>query len=511
MANVTNKKSNIQVVPFVPRKNYRNDALNTDFYEFTMANALFLLGKKDTQLVFDCFFRKNPGPEGHESGYSISAGQEQLTEFLLNYHFDEIACEYLLYKGMDPAFVSYLSTYRWKGTMYAMPEGTVAYPNEQMVRIKCDMTGAILIETYLLQTMNFNSLITTKATKIVQATENGNVMEFGGRRAQGPSASLLGARAAILGGCSGTANCIAEIVYGSEVPSKGTVAHAYIQFFPTEYDAFKSLADIYPDNVSLLIDTYNIFESGAINTIKIDDYLIEKYPNDPNKRVKSVRIDSGDLAYGAKRLRKMFDKAGKPYIKIIVSNGLKEQSIHSLCTEQRAPIGGWGVGENLITASDCPVFGGVYKLVAVLGEDGKWHAKMKCSDTLEKAIIPGYKMLYRLYDEDGKGYLDLIAMEDEVIEVGKPIKVYTTDLRDPRKEYTITPKVIKPLLVPYIVDGKLACDMPSITEIRDYIKDQLENQVWEEELRTENPHRHFVDMTERVYQLRSDMYQKLHG
>lgn len=511
MANVTNKDANIKVFPFVPQKNYRNDALNTDFYEFTVANGLFLLGKKDTQLVFDCFFRKNPGPEGQETGYSISAGQEQLTDFLLNYRFDETACDYLLYKGMHPDFVSYLSTYRWKGDMYAMPEGTVAYPNEAMVRIKCDPIGAILIETYLLQTMNFNSLITTKATRIVQATGNGNVMEFGGRRAQGASASLTGARAAILGGCSGTANCLAEMVYGPEVPSRGTVPHAWIQFFPSEYEAFKALADIYPDNVSLLIDTYNIFESGAINTIKVDDYLIQKYPNDPNKRVKSVRIDSGDLAYGAKRLRKIFDKAGKPYIKIVVSNGLKEQSIHSLRFEQNAPIDGWGVGENLITASDCPVFGGVYKLVAVLEEDGQWHAKMKCSDTLEKAIIPGYKMLYRVYDEDGKGYLDLIAMEDETIELGKPIKVYTTDLTDTRREYTITPNVIKPLLVPYIVDGKLVRDMPSVTEIRDYIKDQLENQVWEEELRSTYPHRHFVDMTERVYQLRLDMYQKLHG
>lgn len=510
MANVTTQNKALEVIPFVPRKDYRNDALNMDFYELTMANALFLLGMKDVTLVFDCFFRKNPGPENAESGYSISAGQEQLTEFLLNYHFDEVACEFLLAKGMHPDFVSYLSTYRWNGTMYAMPEGTVAYPNEQMVRIKCDAVGAILIETYLLQTMNFNSLITTKATRIVRATRNGNVMEFGGRRAQGASASLFGARAAILGGCTGTANCLAEIVFGQPVKAVGTVAHAWVELFPTEYEAFKAFADIYPDNVSLLIDTYNIFESGALNTIKVDDYLTQKYPDDENKRVKSVRIDSGDLAYGAKKLRKMFDAAGKPYIKIVVSNGLKENSLYDLRVGQNAPIDSYGVGENLITASDCPVFGGVYKLVAVLGADG-WEPRMKCSDTLEKAIIPGYKMLYRLYDEDGKGYLDLIAMDDEVIEVGRPIKVYTTDLTDPRREYTITPKVIKPLLVPYIVDGKLVRNMPSVAEIRDYIKDQLENQVWEEELRMVKPHRHFVDMTERVYQLRSDMYQKLHG
>lgn len=500
----------IIVTPFIPRKDYRNDALNTDFYEFTMANGLYRLGMHNMQLVFDCFFRSNPGPKGKESGYSISAGQEQLTDFLLAYHFDEIACDYLLYKGMDPEFVKYLSTYKWNGSMYAMPEGTVAYPNEQLVRIKCDAIGAILIETYLLQTMNFNSLITTKSTKIVRAAENSGVMEFGGRRAQGASASLFGARAAILGGCVGTANCLAEIAFGEPVTALGTIAHAWVELFPTEWESFKAIADLYPDNVSILIDTYSIFGSGVPNTLKLDDYLIEKYPNDPNKRVKSVRIDSGDLAYESKKLRKIFDEAGKPYIKIVASNGLTEDTIRSMREEEGSKIDSYGVGENLITASDCPVFGGVYKLVAVENE-GKWEPKMKCSNSLEKAIIPGYKMVYRLYDEEGRGYLDLIAMEDEVIEVGKSIKVYTTDLTDTKKEYTITPKVVKPLLVPYIADGKLVRNMPTVTEIKNYIKNQLENEVWPEELRTHNPHRHYVDMTEKVYNLRTKMYEELHG
>lgn len=501
----------IEVTPFVPTRNYRNDALNTDFYEFKMANALYVLGLHKKQLVFDCFFRKNPGPKGTESGYSICAGQEQLTEFLMNYHFDEVACNYLQYKGMDPEFVEYLANYKWNGTMYAMPEGTVCYPNTQLVRIQCDAIGAILIETYLLQTMNFNSLITTKATKIVRATDNGNVMEFGGRRAQGPSASLIGARASILGGAIGTANCLAEIVYGAEVQAMGTIAHAWIELFPTELDAFKAFANVYPESVSILIDTYNILKSGAINTIKLDDYLIEKYPDDPNKRVKSVRIDSGDLAYGARKLRKIFDDAGKPYIQIVASNGLDEKSLRSLVSEQHSPIDSWGVGENLITSSDCPVFGGVYKLVAVQEDDGSWRYTMKCSDTLEKAIIPGLKKVYRLYDEDGYGYLDLIALHDEVIEVGKPIKVYTTNIKDTQKEYTITPNKVEPLLVPYIIDGELVREMPSISEIRDYIKDQLENKVWPEELRSEYPHTHFVDMTEKLYNLRTKMYEELHG
>lgn len=503
-----NNNTNVTVTPFVPRKGYRNDALNMDFYELTMANAIFKLGMKDTQLVFDMFFRKNPA----DRGYSISAGQEQLTDFLLDYHFDEIACDYLLAKGMDPEFVKYLSTYKWKGSMYAIPEGTVAYPNTQMVRIKCDAVGAFLIETHLLQTMNFNSLITTQATRIVRAaSEAGGVMEFGTRRAQGFSAGLYGARAAILGGCVGTANCLAEVLFGPQVPAMGTVSHAWIMLFPTEWDAFKALADVYPDNVSLLLDTYNIFESGVINTIKLDDYLIKKYPNDSNKRVKSVRIDSGDLSSGAKRLRKMFDDAGKPYIKIVVSNGLNESSINSLVKEQKSPIDSFGVGENLITSADSPVFGGVYKLVAVQNPDGSYRSTMKCSDTLAKAIIPGYKTLYRLYNEFGYGYLDLIAMHDEIIEPGKPIKVYTTDLNDARKEYTIIPRDLKKLLVPYIVDGKLVRTMPSIEDIRNYIKFQLEHAVWPEELRTTYPHTHFVDMTEKVYKTRCEMYEKLHG
>ena len=505
-------ENKIQVLPFIPANDYRNPVMNTDFYEFSMANAAFMLGMKDVEVVFDCFFRRNPlNKEGKETSYSISAGQELLTKFLMNYHFDEFACEYLLHKGMNPEFVEYLSNYKWKGTMYAMPEGTIAYPNEPMVRIKSDLIGAILIETYLLQTMNFNSMITTKATRIVRSAGDSGVMEFGGRRAQGQDASLYGARAAVLGGCVGTANCMAEMVFGSPVNATGTVAHAWIELFPTEYEAFKAYADVYPEKVSLLIDTYNIFESGLPNTIKVDDYLIAKYPNDPNKRVKSIRIDSGDLGYGAIKIRKILDAAGKSYIKIVASNGLNEDTIRSLREEQKAPIDSYGVGENLITSSDCPVFGGVYKLVAVKKADGTWEPKMKCSDTLAKAIIPGYKNLYRLYDEDGKGYLDLIAMHDEEIKIGEPIKVYTTDLYDARKEYTIIPKFVKPLLVPYIVDGELVRKMPSVREIRDYIKYQLENQIWESELRTLNPHRHYVDMTEAVYNVRKEMYEKLHG
>lgn len=336
-------------------------------------------------------------------------------------------------------------------------------------------------------------------------------MEFGGRRAQGASASLYGARAAILAGCVGTANCLAEIVFGTPVKAVGTVAHAWVELFPSEWEAFKAFADVYPNNVSLLIDTYSIFGSGVKNAIKLDDYLIEKYPDDMDKRVKSVRIDSGDLASGSKKLRKIFDEAGKPYIKIIASNDLTEDTIKSMRDEEGSRIDSYGVGTKLITSFECPAFNGIYKLVGVWNKETQtWEPRIKCSDSEEKAIIPGYKMVYRLFDENGRGYLDLIAMDDEVIEIGKPIKVYTTDSTALKKEYTIVPKEIKPLLEPFIRDGELVREMPSIPEIQYYIKDQLENKVWPEELRTKNPHKHFVDMTERVYKTRSEMYHKLH-
>ena len=262
----------IKVVPYIPDEDYDNPAMVVDFYEFTMANCLFLHGFKDTTLVFDMFFRKNPDNQG----YSISAGQRKLTRFLLNYHFNAQDIWWLRTKGMSEEFCEYLRTYRWKGDMYALPEGTVCYPHVQMVRIECDLVGAILIETYLLQTMNFHSLIATKATRVTGLNTHTprSVMEFGTRRAQGESAGNDGAYAAVLGGCVGTANCLAEMKFGSDVKAVGTVAHSFIEFFPTEFDAFKAFADTYPDSVSLLLDTYNIMESGLPNLIKLDDYLI---------------------------------------------------------------------------------------------------------------------------------------------------------------------------------------------------------------------------------------------
>ena len=499
----------IKVVPYIPDEDYDNPAMVVDFYEFTMANCLFLHGFKDTTLVFDMFFRKNPDNQG----YSISAGQRKLTRFLLNYHFNAQDIWWLRTKGMSEEFCEYLRTYQWKGDMYALPEGTVAYPHVQMVRIECDLVGAILIETYLLQTMNFHSLIATKATRVTGLNTHTprSVMEFGTRRAQGESAGNDGAYAAVLGGCVGTANCLAEMKFGAEVKAVGTVAHSFIEFFPTEFDAFKAFADTYPDSVSLLLDTYNIMESGLPNLIKLDDYLIEKYPNDPNRRVKSARIDSGDLARGSKRLRKALDAAGKPYIKLVASNGLDEKKIANMELYEHAHFDSYGVGENLITSASDPVFGGVYKLVAVKQPDGSYTPKMKCSDSASKAIIPGKKMPWRLYDENGQAQCDLIAMDDEVIEAGKPVTMVNLDSDAIERTVTITPTKVKKLLVPHVLNGQLAIELPSIAEKKAYIAKQLTEETWESELRLECPHKHYVNMTPAVAECRSKMYAELHG
>ena len=357
----------------------------------------------------------------------------------------------------------------------------MAYPHVQMVRIECDLVGAILIETYLLQTMNFHSLIATKATRVTGLNTHTprSVMEFGTRRAQGESAGNDGAYAAVLGGCVGTANCLAEMKFGAEVKAVGTVAHSFIEFFPTEFDAFKAFAD--------------------------------KYPNAPNRRVKSARIDSGDLARGSKRLRKALDAAGKPYIKLVASNGLDEKKIANMELYEHAHFDSYGVGENLITSASDPVFGGVYKLVAVKQPDGSYTPRMKCSDSASKAIIPGKKMPWRLYDENGQAQCDLIAMDDEVIEAGKPVTMVNLDSDAIERTVTITPTKVKKLLVPHVLNGQLAIELPSIAEKKAYIAKQLTEETWESELRLECPHKHYVNMTPAVAECRSKMYAELHG
>ena len=501
--------NNIQVEPYIPDEDYDNPAMVTDFYEFSMANSLFMHGYKDTIMVFNMFFRDNPD----DGGYAISCGQQKLLRFLKNYHFTDFDIQWLLTKGMSPEFCEYLRHYQWKGDVYMLREGTVCYPQVPMVRIECDMVGAILIETYLLQTMNFHSLIATKATRITGLSNKTprNVMEFGTRRAQGMSAGNDGAYAAILGGCIGTANCLAEMKYGPDVKAVGTVAHSYIEFFPTEMDAFRAYAETYPENVSLLLDTYSIFDSGLPHLIQLDDELIAKYPNDPNKRVKSARIDSGDLARGYKRLRRALDEAGKSYIKLVASNSLDEKKMANMELYEHAKFDFYGVGEKLITAATDPVFGGVYKLVAVKEKDGSYTPKMKCSDSSSKAIIPGKLMAWRVFDEEGKGQCDIISLDTEVIENGKPVEVVNLDPDAFERHKTIIPSHVEKILIPHMLNGEIVLDLPDIRAKKEYVKEQLQYRVWESELRTEMPHKHYVDLTPAVAKLREELYEKLHG
>ena len=501
--------SSIKVEPYVPDEDYDNPAMVTDFYEFSMANCLFEHGYKDTVMVFDMFYRENPD----QQGYAISCGQDKLVKFLLNYHFNEKDLIWLRSKGMSQDFCDYLRGYRWHGDLYTLREGTICYPQVPMVRVECDMAGAILIETYLLQTMNFHSLIATKATKIsgLSTHRSRNVMEFGTRRAQGESAGNDGAYAAILGGCIGTANCLAEMKYGSEVKAVGTIAHSFIEFFPSEYEAFEKYADTYPENVSLLLDTYNILESGLPNLIKLDDALIRKYPDDPNRRVKSARIDSGDLARNYKKLRKALDAAGKHYVKLVASNALNEKKMDDMEIYEGAKFDAYGVGENLITSASSPVFGGVYKLVAVKLPDGTYQPKMKCSDSASKAVIPGKLMAWRVFDEDGKGQCDIVSMDDEVIRPHEPITLVNLDPDAFDHMKTIVPNHVEKILLPHIVGGKLAIELPDIQAKKDYIREQLQNRVWESELRPEMPHKHYVDLTQKVADCREQMYEMLHG
>jgi len=374
-----------------------------------------------------------------------------------------------------------------------------------MVRIECDLVGAILIETYLLQTMNFHSLIATKATRVTGLNTHTprSVMEFGTRRAQGESAGNDGAYAAVLGGCIGTANCLAEMKFGAEVKAVGTVAHSFIEFFPTEFDAFKAFADTYPDSVSLLLDTYNIMESGLPNLIKLDDYLIEKYPNDPNRRVKSARIDSGDLARGSKRLRKALDAAGKPYIKLVASNGLDEKKIANMELYEHAHFDSYGVGENLITSASDPVFGGVYKLAAVEDGDGKIIPKIKVSENVSKITNPHFKKTYRLFDKaTGKAEADYITVWDETVDESAPLELF--DPRATWKRKTYTNFTAKPLQVPVFQGGELVYQLPALPEIQAYCRQQVDT-LWDEVKRFDNPHKYVVDLSRKLWDIQQEL------
>ena len=477
----------IKVIPYIPDEDYDNPAMVVDFYEFTMANCLFLNGFKDTTLVFDMFFRKNPDNQG----YSISAGQRKLTRFLLNYHFNEQDIRWLRTKGMSEEFCEYLRTYKWKGDMYALPEGTVCYPHVQMVRIECDLVGAILIETYLLQTMNFHSLIATKATRVTGLNTHTprSVMEFGTRRAQGESAGNDGAYAAVLGGCIGTACTITDELYG--VPALGTMAHSWVQLFDTELEAFCAYAREYPDNCVLLVDTYNALKSGVPNAIEA--FKRELLPR--GYRPKGIRFDSGDIAYLSRKARKMLDEAGFEDCTIVASNSLDEYLIRDMIG-QGAKVDSFGVGERLITSSSSPVLGGVYKLCAV-EKDGKICPRIKISDNVAKISTPCFKKPWRLFDrETGKAIADLVTLNNEVIDDTKPYEIFDPDFTWKRK--IVENYVAKPLTVQLFKDGECVYECPPLDEVKRYCAEQIDT-LWDEVLRFDNPHNYYVDLSQKLW------------
>lgn len=469
-----------------------------DYYELTMSNGYFVKGFRDKVVVFDMFYRRNP----ENGGFVVAAGLEQLIDYIENMHFTEDDIEYLREKGeFSEEFLQYLSEFKFTGTIEAVPEGTICYPNTPLVTVTAPVIEAQLIETMLLLTINFQSLIATKASRICRAAGDAGsvVMEFGARRAHGADAAILGARAAYIGGAAATATAIADERFG--VPATGTMAHSWIQFFDTEYEAFKAYAEVYPDNCTLLIDTYDILKSGAVNAIKVAKEVLAPM----GKRLKGVRIDSGDLAYFSKKLRRMLDAEGMEDCRIVVSNSVDEYLIRSL-QKQGAKIDSYGVGERMITSKSDPVFGGVYKLAAVMNDEGSFVPKIKISENVEKITNPGKKKLWRVYSrETGYGLADLLTMYDEEVDDTKPFPY--VDPVKPWKKMQFENVNIRELQKVIFQDGKLVYDKPALDDIRQYVQEQLKEQVWEEEQRYENPHIHYVDLSKKLYDVKEKMLE----
>ncbi|MBU3158697.1 nicotinate phosphoribosyltransferase [Clostridium frigoris] len=476
-------------------KEERNLSMLMDFYELTMSNGYFVNGATDTIVYFDMFYRKNP--DG--AGFSIAAGLEQLVVFVKNLKFTGDDVEFLRSKGvLSEEFLEYLLAFKFSGDIYAIPEGTVVFPNEAIVTIKAKVIEAQLIETMLLLTINHQSLIATKASRIVRAAKGRPVLELGARRTHGADAAIMGARASYIGGVSGTATTIAEQMYG--VPATGTMAHSWIQFFGDEYKAFEIYAKTYPNTCTLLVDTYNVITSGIPNAIKVSKDFLE--PN--GKRLKAIRLDSGDLAYLSKKVRIMLDDEGLADCKIVASNSLDEFIITELLN-QNAKIDIFGVGERLVTAKSEPVFGGVYKLVAV-EEEGEVVPRIKLSESEEKIINPGYKMCWRLYDKNThKAIADVITLAGEIINEEAPYTIFDPVLTWKKKK--ITNFYAKKLQVPIFLNGECVYGLPSLEQIRSCCKEQVDS-IWDEVKRFSNPHKYFVDLSQELWLVKQELIKK---
>ena len=467
-----------------------------DLYELTMANGIFTSDMRDTVTYFDMFFRRVPD----DGGYAIMAGLEQLIEYMNNLRFGEDDIEYLKNLNLfSDEFIDYLKNFKFTCDVWAVPEGTVIFPHEPIVTVRGPAMQALMLETMLLLTINHQSLIATKANRIVRAANGRPVMEFGARRAHGYGAAYYGARAAIIGGCAGTSCLLTAKDFG--VAASGTMAHSWVQLFDDEYTAFKTYAEKYPDSCMLLVDTYNVLKSGIPNAIKVFDDVLKPL----GKRPLGIRIDSGDITYITKKTRKMLDDAGYSDCKICISNSLDEYLIRDMIF-QGAQVDSYGVGERLITASSEAVFGGVYKLAAV-EKKGEIIPKIKISENAAKITLPGVKIPWRLYDrETGKAIADVIALNTEKIDQSEPYEIFDPDHTWKRK--VVTDFIAKKLQVKIFENGRQVYTSPSVKEIAKYRADQVDS-LWDEVKRFENPHTYYVDLSEELWNLRHELLNQL--
>ncbi len=471
----------------------RNLTMLCDFYELTMSNGYFKSGMKDKIVYFDMFYRNNP--DG--GGFAVVAGLEQVVEYINALHFDEEDIAYLRSKGcFAEEFLSFLKDFRFQGDIWAVPEGTVVFPGEPLLIVRGRAIEAQFIETYVLMMINHQSLIATKAARLARAAKGRAISEFGSRRAQGADGAILGARAAYIGGVDATACTITDELYG--VPATGTMAHSWVQMFDTEYEAFRTYCEIYPESATLLVDTYNVLESGIPNAIRVFNEVLAP------KGIKKcgIRIDSGDVTYLSQKARKMLDDAGWTDCRIVISNSLDEYLIRELI-RQGAQIDAFGVGERLITAKSDPVFGGVYKVCAVEREDGTILPKIKISENVGKITTPHFKKVYRLRGRDtGRAEADLICVWDETVDDSKPIEIF-----DP--EYTWKRKRLEnfkaeELLCPVFKNGVQVYELPTLQEIKAHCKEELDG-MWDEVKRFNNPHNYYVDLSEKLWDIKQAM------
>ncbi len=478
------------------RKEKLNMAMLFDFYEMTMANGYFRRQMEERITYFDVFFRRVP--DG--GGFAIAAGLEQLLDYIEDFHFDGEDIDYLRSKHLfEEDFLDYLRTFRFAGDIWAVPEGTPVFPNEPLITVRAPAAQAQLIETYALLCLNHQSLIATKANRVVRAAKGRTVLEFGSRRAQGVDGALIGARAAYIGGVHGTACALSDQVCG--VPAAGTMAHSWVQMFDSQYEAFRTYCEIYPTNAVLLVDTYNTLKSGVPDAIRAFNEVLR--PKGITKC--GIRLDSGDIAYLSKEARKLLDAAGWETCTISASNSLDENLIRDLLL-QGAEIDCFGVGERLITARSEPVFGGVYKLVAVEDGEGIITPKIKISENVTKITTPHYKKLYRFYGKDtGKAIADYLTIHDEVVDDTNPLTIFDPDATWKKKE--VRDFTAKELQIPVVRGGVRVYESPTLEDIRTYCQEQV-GTLWEEVKRFDNPHRYYVDLSQKLWNVKYSLLER---